>query len=247
MRGVLTAHFYFAEDYLLSPSKKNSRQYMIDTEAIIHWLQGLPPWGVYAFLFAVCFIENIFPPSPSDVVMLFLATLIGIGTIGHIPAIAIATLGSVTGFYTAFWLGRRYGAAIIRSPWLPFLNESHIHKVEKWFTRWGYGVIVANRFLAGTRAVISFAAGMSKLDATRTTIYCSLSALAWNVAIIELGAWLGGNWRQGEKLLSQYGIAISIILGVLVLVWLIRKYLNRHKKDDEDQGGEGIAGDREKA
>ena len=81
----------------------------MDVESIIEWLRGLPPAGIYVALWVTTYIENIFPPSPSDVVMLFIATLIGIGTIDLIPAIGIATLGSIMGFLTAFLIGRRFG------------------------------------------------------------------------------------------------------------------------------------------
>ncbi len=88
---------------------------MPDLASIITWLQELPPWGVYLALGVTTYVENIFPPSPSDVVMLCIATLIGIGTVGLVPSIAIATLGSTMGFLTAFALGRRYGRRLLAS------------------------------------------------------------------------------------------------------------------------------------
>src|SRR5688500_141030 len=150
------------------------------TESIIEWLQGLPPLGVYAALFFTAYIENLFPPAPSDVVMLFIATLVGMGTIGLVPAVGVATLGSVLGFMTAFWIGRRFGRRLVESNRIPFLNEAALKKVDGWFDRWGYGVVVANRFLAGTRAVISFFTGMSQLNFLRTIVLCLISALVWN-------------------------------------------------------------------
>ena len=37
----------------------------MDVESIIQWLQSLPPLGIYAVLWFVTYIENVFPPSPS--------------------------------------------------------------------------------------------------------------------------------------------------------------------------------------
>lgn len=200
------------------------------TESIIDWLQGLPPIGVYAALFFTAYVENIFPPAPSDVVMLFIATLVGMGTIGIVPAIGVATTGSVLGFMTAFWIGRRFGRRLIESNRLPFLNEGSLTKVDGWFERWGYGVVIANRFLAGTRAVISFFTGMSQLNFLRTTALCLISALAWNSLIIWLGSLLGANWREGVVYLERYGQVILVVLGLLAVYWIVRWYIRRNKR-----------------
>lgn len=205
---------------------------MFDLESIILWLQSLPPLGVYAALFVTTYIENVFPPSPSDVILLFIATLIGIGTISFVPALVIATAGSITGFLTAFLLGRRFGRKLTRSNRFPFITRTSLQKVDAWFDRYGYGVIVINRFLAGTRAVVSFFAGMSDLDLKKTTFFCAISALTWNALVIELGNLLGSNWERGEEMLQQYGRIVMIIIAALILAafawWLYRKFRIRN-------------------
>jgi membrane protein DedA with SNARE-associated domain len=191
--------------------------------SIIKGLQELPPWGVYLALGVTTYVENIFPPSPSDVVMLFIATLIGIGTVELVPSIA-------------FYIGRRYGRRLLASGRVPFLTKNAMTQVDGWFARYGYWVIVVNRFLAGTRAVISFFAGMSRLDIWRTTILCTLSALAWNGIIIWLGSILGDNWQLGEKLLTQYGQVITIILVALALFVIIRWWIRHHRSKQRAAG-----------
>lgn len=206
---------------------------MIDMEAILHSLQGLPPIGVYAALWLVCFIENVFPPSPSDLLMLFIATLIGFGTIDFLPAVAVATAGSVMGFIAAFYLGQTYGRRLMEWGKLPFLTPESLKKVEAWFAKYGYWVIIANRFLAGTRAVISFSAGIARLQPLRTTILCAISALAWNVGVIWLGSFLGSNWQYGEEILRRYGIVVTILLAAIVLFVVVRKVLQKRKEDKQ--------------
>jgi membrane protein DedA with SNARE-associated domain len=178
-------------------------------------------------LWFTAFIENVFPPSPSDVLILFIATLIGIGTIGHIESIAIATLGSVMGFLTAFLLGRQFGRRWVDTGRVPFASKGAIERVEQWFKKYGYWVIVANRFLSGTRAVISFFAGMSDLDLAKTTLLCGVSALAWNILLIELGRLLGRNWHRGIGILRRYETAVTIVLAAVVLFFVIRWLLKK--------------------
>ncbi|MBK9709437.1 MAG: hypothetical protein IPO77_21345 [Acidobacteria bacterium] len=44
------------------------------------------------------------PPSRSDVLLVFTGTLIGVGTVGFIPALAFSTLGSSAGFVgISYW------------------------------------------------------------------------------------------------------------------------------------------------
>ena len=208
---------------------------MFDINAIVGWLQELSPIGVYITLWVTTYIENIFPPSPSDVVMLFIATLIGIGTIGFIPALAIATTGSVAGFLTAFYLGRRFGKALTKSTRFPFLTKKSVANVDKWFDKYGYGVIVINRFLAGTRAVVSFFAGMSELEIKKTTLLCTVSALAWNALILVLGTLVGENWEQGAVILRKYGLVVTGIVVAIALFfagrWLYRKRKAKSQKE----------------
>lgn len=215
---------------------------MFDLESIILWLQSLPPLGVYAALFFTTYIENVFPPSPSDVVLLFIATLIGIGTISFVPTLAIATAGSITGFLTAFLLGRKFGRELTTSDRFPFLNRSSIAKVDAWFDRYGYGVIVINRFLAGTRAVVSFFAGMSDLDLRKTTFFCAISALAWNALVIELGHLVGANWERGEEILRDYGRIVMLLLGAALLatltIWFLRKRRAASTAPTPDRSGD---------
>ncbi|MEP7220126.1 MAG: DedA family protein, partial [Bacteroidota bacterium] len=196
---------------------------------IIMWLGDLPPAGIYLALWGATYVENIFPPSPSDAIMLFIATLIGVGTIGFLPAIGVATAGSVMGFLTAFMIGRRYGRRLVETRKLPFVNEGSLTKVDRWFEKYGYWVIVGNRFLAGTRGVISFFAGMSQLDFRTTTILCTASALVWNGLIIWFGSVLGRNWRLGERIIMQYGMVVTIVLATVAVIFIIRALLRRRK------------------
>src|SRR5688572_27486672 len=122
-------------------------------EQLITWLQQLPPSGVLLFMFFVAYIENLFPPSPSDVLIVFAGTLIGIGAVGFPSSLLCTTLGSTTGFMTAYMIGRYFDKSAHGrlSRYLP-LNA--LDKVEQLFRKYGYGVIIANRFLAGTRAIV---------------------------------------------------------------------------------------------
>ncbi|MCS7302163.1 MAG: DedA family protein [Bacteroidota bacterium] len=184
-------------------------------------LEQLPPWGIAVAAFAVTYLENILPPSPSDVLLVFIGTLIGIGTADFGVIVLFATLGSTAGFFTMFTLGRVLGDRLMTSQLRKLFPLEAVERAEQWFQRWGYIVIVINRFLSGTRSVISLFAGMSHLEPVRTTILCGVSALVWNTLLLYAGMQLGQNWRTIEAYFRTYGIAITIILAVAAIIGLI--------------------------
>lgn len=198
-------------------------------EKTILWLQQLSPFGVMVAIFLICYVENVFPPSPSDVLLVFAGTLIGIGTVGFFPSLLVATLGSTLGFMTAYAAGRYFEKEVIEgrfSRWLPVETFS---KVEALFRKYGYGVIIANRFLAGTRAIISFFAGMSRMNFVPTTLLCAVSATVWNALLLWLGKSLGGNWREAGNYLATYSTFVTVILVVIAAVFLVRWLIKKRK------------------
>ena len=198
----------------------------------INWLQTLSPVGVLALMFFIAYIENIVPPSPSDVLLIFAGTLIGIGTVGFFPSLLVSTLGSVTGFLTAYFIGRYFQQSVTTgrlSRWLPV---NTMQTVEGLFQKYGYGVIIANRFLAGTRAIVSFFAGMSRMNLPVTTALCAVSALAWNAMLLYLGKIFAGNWRAAAGYLETYSKAATVIVIALLAFFLWRYYRNRKPTTD---------------
>lgn len=194
-------------------------------ESFIALLQGLPPWAVATAAFLIAYVENLFPPSPSDVLLVFIGSLIGMGLMDFTTMLTSATAGSTAGFFTAYALGRRYGEAIADAPWIPFINRDLLGRVERLFDRYHGLIIVANRFLAGTRAVVAFAAGVVRLPLTRTIIYSGISALAWNGLLLWVGMNVGQRWRDVEGYISTYGWVITaLVVGVVgFVIWRRRK------------------------
>lgn len=192
-------------------------------ESLIAFLQSLPPFGVLGVTFFIAYVENIFPPSPSDVLLVFIGTLVGLGTVGFVETTLAATIGSVAGFTTAYLVGRRYGHTLVGTKWIPFVDVQTIEKVEHWFDKYHGWIIVANRFMAGTRAVVSFAAGIVRMPLPRTILYCTISAALWNGALVFIGKLAGQNWKVVEPYLSAYGWVVTAIMVVAGLFWYIRK------------------------
>ena len=112
-----------------------------------------------------------------------------------------------------------------------YLPVSAINQVEKLFQRFGYGVIIANRFLAGTRAIVSFVAGMSRMNLMTTTLLSALSAAAWNAILLYLGMAFGKNWQRVGQYLSIYSSVVTAIVVILLAVFIWRYIRNKRQTE----------------
>ncbi len=199
-------------------------------EDILKYISELTPFWIYVALFFFSFIENVFPPSPSDLVVVIGGSLIAEGTIHFIPTLLLTTIGSVVGFMTLFIIGSQLDKKVVHAGKIKFISIESVDKVEGWFLKYGYYIILANRFLPGTRSVISFFAGLSKLDAKRTTILCAISAIVWNAIIIYLGMIFGYNIKKVDYLISTYNNIAIIVTIVVILFFVIRFFIQKKKK-----------------
>jgi membrane protein DedA with SNARE-associated domain len=194
---------------------------------IIAYLQSLSPVLIYAIVFAIAFIENVFPPSPSDSIIVFGGSLVGIGRVGFVETLLWSTAGSTLGFIVMYKIGDWFGARILAQGKIKFIPLESVQKVDAWFRRYGLWLIVANRFLAGTRAVVSFFAGMAELRLAPTIVLCALSALIWNALLITGGYYLGSNWRDIGDYLATYSKAVTGILVVIGAIFIGRYFYRR--------------------
>ncbi|HEY7183980.1 MAG TPA: DedA family protein [Blastocatellia bacterium] len=204
------------------------------------WLKTLSPVVVLAMVFLIAYIENIFPPSPSDMLLVVAGTLIGAGKISFAPALTMATLGSVLGFMTAYVFGRYFEQRFVSGRYHRYLPVNGIHQVERLFNRFGYGVIVANRFLAGTRAIVSVFAGMSKMNLLATTLLSAVSAALWNSILLYLGIVFADNYRAAERYLTTYSKIVTVVFAVAVILFLWRFFRKRRAAADPETINGGL-------
>jgi membrane protein DedA with SNARE-associated domain len=198
-------------------------------EDIILYMGSVGPGWIYLILFFFAFIENVFPPSPSDVVVVVGAALIATTSVDYVPVLFVTSIGSALGFILMYYVGKLFGDKVVRSGKLKFLSEEDISKTDIWFTRYGYKLILANRFLPGTRSVISFFAGTYELELGKTFFLAAISAFVWNAIIIYMGMVFGNNVEKIDYYLSTYA-TIIIIITVIVVVIFAGRYIYKRLK-----------------
>ena len=201
-------------------------------ESLIHTLQSLDPLLICLLMFSLAFLENLFPPSPSDVMIVLGGALVGLGCVGFAEALLSATAGSVTGFMLMYKIGDWFGDHILEQGKISFIRVETVHKVEEWFRKYGYWVVVVNRFLSGTRAIVSFIAGMSEMSFSLTILLCAVSALVWNAILVTSGYILGQNWQEIEVYLSTYSQIVTGLVIILVIAFVGWHFWKKKKKEE---------------
>lgn len=209
------------------------------TQELVQWIQTLPPLSIYAVFFLVAYFENILPPVPGDVLVAFGGYLAAESIIDLFPVYILTTVASVIGFMTMYWLGSHWGVQIEEQKerfWLiKFIPLKYMNKVRKWMGKWGLGVVLANRFLAGTRSVISLTAGISHTAVTGTVLSSTISSLLWNGILLGAGWIVHENWHIIGDYLSIYGrVILAIVIGFIIIRLLMSRYRNKSQHNSDE-------------
>lgn len=204
----------------------------IYTQQLIEWIQTLSPLSIYLIFGVIAYLENIIPPIPGDLLVAFGGYLAAERIIGFTPVLLITTIASVVGFMNMYAVGRYFGHKIDerrKKFWLMrFFDIKYFDKGKRWMDRWGQGVILANRFLAGTRSVISITAGITKTKVYSTILSSLVSSLLWNGILLGMGWIVHENWQIIGHYLNVYG---WFILFVIISMVVARFLYKRHKRE----------------
>ncbi len=184
---------------------------------------------VYGVLFLSAFVENVFPPIPGDTVTVIGAYFVGTGKLNFWWVYLSTSLGSIAGFMTLFAIAYWLQWQFIERYQPSWVKQSHLDKVETWFQRYGYWIILFNRFLSGARSVISIVAGLSQLNAFLVFFFASVSVLLWNGVLIYLGAFLGKSWEEIIQYVKLYNKTILLMLVVIAGIGIYFYFRNKRK------------------
>lgn len=186
----------------------------------------------YVGVLVLIFLENIFPPIPSELILLASGFLITKTNLNIFIMIIFATLGSLLGgillYYLASLLNKNTLIKLINSKALRFLNlkEKDIDLSFNWFNKKGNISVLICRCIPILRSLISIPAGIFKMSIFKFLLYTTIGSLVWNSIIIVIGYVVGDNFLVINEALKKYSylfVALIIIIGVIVIFRKRRK------------------------
>jgi membrane protein DedA with SNARE-associated domain len=208
---------------------------------LVLWLEGVRPLWVYVAVLLVSYLENVVPPIPGDLLIVFVGYLVGVGQVGFVPTLALAALGGLLGFMTMFWVGWRVGPVLLDTRRMRWVPKRGARRALGWLARYGYGVVAVNRFLSGGRSVIALMAGAARMHPSLTALWSGVSSLLWCALLIYAGYVLGDQWEVVGRYLQLYGqwVMGGLILGAagwFALRWCRRQRDRRRTGEDLPKG-----------
>lgn len=204
-------------------------------QGIIDWIVrlmemlGAPGVGIAIFL------ENVFPPIPSEVVLPLAGFTVSMGSLSFWPTFLWATAGSVAGAWLLYGIGAAIGAERLRriADWMWLVEPEDVDQSLNWFDRYGPVSVFVGRFVPGVRSLISIPAGIDRMSPVSFTLWTAIGSSGWNALLIWLGIWLGDSYDLVAKYVGQYSNVVYTLIAIIligVLFYLLRR--QRHRKQE---------------
>jgi membrane protein DedA with SNARE-associated domain len=178
----------------------------------------------YAGIAALTFLENVFPPIPSELVIPLSGFVAAQGKLTLGWVIAAASAGSLAGSTAWYVLGKRVGKARLHrwvehhGRWIT-LSPDDLRRADTWFRSHGAWAVCVGRMVPGVRTLISLPAGFSAMPLGRFLVYSALGTVAWTALLAMAGMILQANFgRVGDYL----NVISNVVFGLFAVVLAVR-------------------------
>ncbi|CEG13723.1 Uncharacterized membrane protein YngC (fragment) [groundwater metagenome] len=124
----------------------------------------------------------------------------------------------------SYYVGKFFGRIfILKYGRYVFISEKHLNVTENFFQKHGEKTVFIARFIPVVRHLISFPAGIARMDIKKFSLYTFVGSFIWCGILVYLGYILNQNWSMIEQYTSI--LDYVFILGVIILViWFYRKF-----------------------
>ncbi len=206
-------------------------------ETIIEYLIELISSAGYLGVGISMAIESFFAPIPSELIMPFAGFLASRGEMDLYLVILVGGFASYLGslpFYLLGYLGNdliinkfiaKYGKYL-------FIKKENVEKGYAIFEKYGKGIVLVGRVIPIIRTVISFPAGLAKMNFFEFSIFTLFGSTIWSGFLAFLGFLFASEYERVLEIMSTYENIIFITAGVLVLLYILFLLKKRMGKKD---------------
>ncbi|CAM3111012.1 DedA family protein [Rariglobus hedericola] len=156
-----------------------------------------------------------------DLACIAAGLLVAAGKLALGPAVAACFAGIFIGDLLLVLAGRVLGRGVLtRWPLRGRVSAEAVTRAERWFAERGAWVILASRFMPGTRLPTYVAAGVLRMPWRKFTLWFALACALWTPLLV------GGAALAGNAVLGWFDVwteAVGWLLASGVVVWLVAK------------------------
>lgn len=194
--------------------------------------------GKYGYIgvLLLIMVENVFPPIPSEVILLFGGFMTTYTKLSIFGMVVASTLGSLFGAIILYYIGKIFNKDRLKKiisgklGKILRLKVSDIDNADNWFDNKGNKTVFFCRFVPLIRSLISIPAGMSDMPMFKFLLYTLFGSLIWNTVLIIVGSVVGENWTKIVNVLDTYSHIVVLILLIIVVVGIYLFYKKRSDK-----------------
>ena len=197
-------------------------------------------WLGYTAIFAAMFLENLFPPIPSELIMPLGGFYVQQGQLQLIPVVVAGLLGTVLGALPWYGIGRLTNEERIEQ-WLALhgrwigISPEELARSRRWFTRYGTALVFWGRLVPGIRTLISVPAGIEMMPMAPFLIWTTAGSLIWTLLLTVAGMVLGEGYSNVEVWIDPVSKLVKLLLVIAVLsggIWLGLRIWRRRQSGD---------------
>lgn len=191
---------------------------------MFNWIVDLIGEAGYLGIAALMFLENLFPPIPSELIMPMAGFQTARGEKSLILVLLAGYAGSLLGALFWYYVGRWMGADRLKrwasrhGRWLT-LSAGDIDEADAWFDRHSGSAVFLGRLLPALRTLISIPAGIFGMGLPRFLIFTSAGTLLWTGFLTGAGYLLESQYERVSGWLNPVSTGIVVLI---VAVYLYR-------------------------
>ena len=176
----------------------------------------------YGAILVAMFLENLFPPIPSELIMPLGGFYVQQGQLHFVPVVLSGLLGTVLGAFPWYGLGRLVNEERLEN-WLKRngrwigISPDELSRSRRWFNRYGVALVFWGRLVPGIRTLISVPAGIELMPVVPFVIWTTAGSLIWTLLLTFAGLALGESYSNVEIWIGP----LSKIVKIVFLVGLI--------------------------
>lgn len=193
-------------------------------------IETLGPWTPLIVFVAAYFETAAFLGIvvPGETIMLAGGAAAGASGTSIGVIIIAAVVGAAMGDATGYFLGRRYGAALLERKYFQRFAEP-VDRAGSFLERNGWWALILARFMAMFRAVVPFAAGAARMPYRRFAIGNVTGSILYGGTIAGFGYWAGTRWEQMREIVSRGGIALGVVIATVLAIYFTTRWMARNR------------------
>jgi membrane protein DedA with SNARE-associated domain len=203
---------------------------MPSIDQVLAWLLSLPPGTMYGAGMVFAFIENVFPPAPSDVLIAGCAFIAAAGDASLTLTFLAVLSGNLIGAVAMYVVGHRYGSAELHRRMEARGMLSREERIERLYGRYGLAALFVARLLPGVRGIVPTIAGAFRVPPARAMLAIGLASALWYGLVTWLAFRVGENWEdylREIRIVGRWGSVLAIVVFVVLAIVLVRIFRRR--------------------